>query len=77
MQQFSTWIGGVTGLLVAGGAILARSPEHPSSFAKSSVPQMLENPAKGTGHSRILFAPACSAVYRADGCTQPHHVWKA
>ena len=78
MQRNPAWIGGVTGLVVVAAAILARTPPPLASAhaAETQAPSaVLAEPRSPRSHA--LFAPACSAVYRMDGCTQPHHAWKA
>ena len=74
MRHGSGWIGGLAGLAVVGGAVLARSPSSPPRAATAQVAA----PLPAVMHARPLFAPACSAVYRTDGCEMARHAtWKA
>ena len=74
MRHGSGWIGGLAGLVVVGGAVLARSPSPPLRAAAAQV----ATPLPAATHARPLFAPACSAVYRTDGCEMARHAtWKA
>lgn len=74
MQHGSGWIGGLAGVVVVGGAVLARSPVQPPQAAVMQVAA----PLPMVTHGRPLFAPACSAVYRTDGCEMTRHAtWKA
>ena len=70
----SGWIGGLAGVVVVGGAVLARNPAAPARPALAQVAA----PLPAATHGRLLFAPACSAVYRTDGCEMARHAtWKA
>ena len=70
----SGWIGGLTGVVVVCGAVLARSPAPPARPAMAQVAA----PVPVATHGRPLFAPACSAMYRTDGCEMARHAtWKA
>ena len=74
MQHGSGWIGGLAGVVVVGGALLARSP---APLQRPAVAQVAV-PSPAVTRGRPLFAPACSAVYRMDGCeTARHATWKA
>ena len=70
----SGWIGGLAGVVVVSGAVLARSPAVPPRPAVAQVAA----PSPAVTHGRPMFAPACSAVYRMDGCEMARHAtWKA
>ncbi|MGI3778698.1 MAG: hypothetical protein ACRYGC_15520 [Janthinobacterium lividum] len=74
MQHGSGWIGGLAGIVMVGGAVLARSP---AQLPRAAVAQIAA-PLPMAAHGRPLFAPACSAVYRTDGCEMTRHTtWKA
>lgn len=70
----SGWIGGLAGIVVVGGAVLARSPAAPPRVSAAQVAAPLPEVTR----SRPMFAPACSAMYRTDGCeTARRATWKA
>ena len=76
MHHVSSWIGGLAGVLTVGGALLARGPVLP----ERQVPAVAQvaAPSAVVSHSRPLFAPTCSAVYRTDGCEMARRAtWKA
>ncbi len=74
MRHGSGWIGGLAGVVVVGGAVLARSP---AAAPRPAVAQAAA-PSPTVTRGRPLFAPACSAVYRTDGCEMARHAtWKA
>ena len=74
MRHGSGWIGGLAGVVVVGGAVLARSPAPAVRPALAEVAAPLPAVTRG----RPLFAPACSAIYRTDGCEMARHAtWKA
>ena len=74
MRHGSGWVGGLAGMVVVGGAVLARSPSPPPRPAMAQAAA----PVPAVAHGRPLFAPACSAVYRMDGCEMARHAtWKA
>ncbi len=74
MHHGSGWIGGLAGVVMVGGAVLARTPAAPPR----PVTVQAVAPAPAVTHGRPLFAPACSAVYRMDGCEMARHAtWKA
>lgn len=76
MHHVSGWIGGLAGVLVVGGALLARNPALPV-LATPDVARTAA-PSAAVPHGRPLFAPTCSAVYRMDGCEMARRsTWKA
>ena len=76
MRHKTGWIGGLTGALVVGGAVLGRGPQVPARPATATV--QVAPPAPAVTRGRPLFAPACSAMYRSDGCDMARHAtWKA
>ena len=75
MRRKTGWIGGMIGGLVVSGAVLARSPQPPMHAASAA---QVAPPAQAVARGRPLFAPACSAMYRSDGCDMTRHAtWKA
>ena len=76
MHHVPSWIGGLTGVLAVGGALLARNPALPVRPAPSVA--QIAAPLAAVPHGRPLFAPTCSAVYRMDGCEMARRAtWKA
>jgi hypothetical protein len=75
MRHNPGWIGGLIGVAVVGGALLARSPQAPVYAASTA---QVTPPVQAAVRGRPLFAPACSAVYRSDGCEMARRAtWKA